>query len=52
MYCVSFCLSPIIHLKVALKAQNYGCLLIFDLIEVAFKVQMITKLQHWNNNMK
>lgn len=50
--CVSFCLSPIIHLNVALGAQGHGYPLTFDLIKAALNVLTMTKLELWSKNVK
>lgn len=50
--CVSSCLSPVIHLKVTLRAQDHGCPLTLDLIKVALDLLTMTKLEPWSNNVK
>lgn len=50
--CVSFCLSPVMHLKIVIRDQNHGCPLTFDLVNVALNLLIMTKLGSWRNNVK
>lgn len=50
--CVSFCLCPVMHLKIAFRDQNHGCPLTFDLVKVALNLLTMTKLESWSNNVK